>query len=131
MTHSNFQDTIDKLLKEKRILEEKVNTLVAQLAEYEEKTKHGTKVKGKLEQQLHEYEQDLQRERQQRAEVEGQKRKLLADLEDNKDLLEEKRSKVEELTAQLMKREEELAHQVNLLLSRIIDRSSSNFTPNR
>ncbi|PAV77243.1 hypothetical protein WR25_17904 [Diploscapter pachys] len=107
-----LQDTIDKLLKEKRILEEKVNTLVAQLAEYEEKTKHGTKVKGKLEQQLHEYEQDLQRERQQRAEVEGQKRKLLADLEDNKDLLEEKRSKVEELTAQLMKREEELAHQL-------------------
>ena len=43
-----FKDTIDKLLKEKRILEEKVNTLVAQLAEYEEKTKHGTKVKGKV-----------------------------------------------------------------------------------
>ena len=86
-------------------------------------------MKGKLEQQLHEYEQDLQRERQQRAEVEGQKRKLLADLEDSKDLLEEKRSKVEELTTQLMKREEELTHQVNLLF-RIIDRSFSNFIPN-
>ncbi|PAV89637.1 hypothetical protein WR25_16678 isoform E [Diploscapter pachys] len=106
-----LQDTIDKLLKEKRILEEKVNTLVAQLTEYEEKTKHGTKAKGKLEQQLHEFEQDLQREKQQRTDVEGQKRKLLAELEDNKDLLEEREAKVRELTAHLAKREEELTRQ--------------------
>lgn len=41
--------------------------------------------------------------------MEQQKRKLITELEDSRELLEEKRTKLEELNGQLMKREEELS----------------------
>lgn len=107
-----LQDAYDKLLKEKRLLEEKVEGLTTQLLDHEERAKHGVKAKGRLENQLHELEQDLNRERQYKSELEQHKRKLLAELEDSKDHLAEKMGKVEELNNQLMKRDEELQHQL-------------------
>lgn len=52
-------------------------------------------------------DEELHRERQLRTELDKAKRKLEAEVDEQKDMLEEKRSKVEELNRELIKFQEE------------------------
>lgn len=63
-----------------------------------------------IESQAKALDEELQRERQLRNELDKAKRKLEAEVEEQKDMLEEKRSKVEELNRELIKFQEERIH---------------------
>ncbi|CAI4225395.1 unnamed protein product [Auanema sp. JU1783] len=102
-----MQDAWDKISKEKKFLDDRVHQLTNQLNEEAERAKTVGKQKGKMENHVQLVEQELQRERQLRTDLEHNKRKLLGELEESREAVDKKQSKMDELHAQLLKREEE------------------------
>lgn len=69
-------DTNQKLVKERKILEERASDLAQTLAEEEEKAKHLAKLKSKHEATIAELEEKLLKDHQQRQEMDRSKRKV-------------------------------------------------------
>merc|ERR1711913_259478 len=81
MEETSHQDElINKLQKEKKLLQEANQKTAEDLQSVEDKCNHLSMLKSKLEQTLDELEDSLDRERKLRAEVEMQKRKISSDL---------------------------------------------------
>lgn len=94
-------DTNQKLLKEKKLLDERSNDLSQALAEEEEKAKHLSKLKAKHEGTIAELEERLLKDHQQRQEADRSKRKIETEVGDLKEQLLEKRAQLEELQLHL------------------------------
>merc|ERR1719288_188619 len=103
-----YEDTNQKSSKEKKLMEERLQDVMATLTEEEEKAKHLTKLKAKHESTIGELEEKNRKDNQQRQEIERAKRKIETELNDLKEQVQEKKMQVEETQLQLGKREEEL-----------------------
>ncbi|XP_033121498.1 myosin-10-like isoform X2 [Anneissia japonica] len=110
-----IDDTYAKLVKEKKSMDERMGDLSMTLAEEEEKNKGLGKLKTKYESMISEVEQKLRQEEKGRQDVERSKRKLDAESSDLRDQIAELQQQIDELRAQLAKREEEL----NIALAKI------------
>ncbi|XP_035254581.1 myosin-11-like [Anguilla anguilla] len=103
-----MEDQKSKLQKEKKLLEERVVDFSSNLAEEEEKSKNLTKLKNKHESMISELEVRLKKEEKARQDVEKAKRKLEGEQADLLEQTADMQAQVEELKAQLAKRDEDL-----------------------
>merc|ERR1712154_482026 len=102
-----YEDANQKSSKEKKLMDEKLQDVMATLTE-EEKAKHLAKLKAKHESTIGELEDKMRKDNQQRQEVERAKRKIETELNDLKEQVGEKKQQVEDMQLQLGKREEEV-----------------------
>merc|ERR1712072_1392022 len=103
-----YEDGNQKSTKEKKLMEERLQDVMATLTEEEEKAKHLSKLRAKHESTIGELEDKIRKDNQQRQEVERSKRKIETELNDLKEQVGEKKMQVEEAQLLLGKREEEL-----------------------
>ncbi|XP_045141945.1 myosin-11 [Echinops telfairi] len=96
------------LLKERKLLEERISDLTTNLAEEEEKAKNLTKLKNKHESMISELEVRLKKEEKSRQELEKLKRKLEGEASDFHEQIADLQAQIAELKVQLAKKEEEL-----------------------
>ena len=89
-----IEDSNQKSVKEKKMLDERLGDVMATLAEEEEKAKHLSKLKAKHESTIGELEEKLRKDNQQRQEVERAKRKIETELNDLKEQVGEKKTQV-------------------------------------
>ncbi|XP_048476248.1 myosin-10-like [Rhincodon typus] len=103
-----LEDQNSKLMKERKLLEERVSEATSQLLEEEEKVKSLSKMRNKHEAVIADLEERLKKEEKGRQEIEKLKRKLDGESTDFQEQIAEMQQQIEELKAQLLKREEEL-----------------------
>uniref|UniRef100_A0A8C7DC67 Myosin heavy chain 10 n=1 Tax=Oncorhynchus kisutch TaxID=8019 RepID=A0A8C7DC67_ONCKI len=103
-----LEDQNSKFLKEKKLLDDRVNEMMSQLTEEEEKAKNLGKTKNKQEVMMVDLEERLKKEEKTRQELEKAKRKLDGETTDLQDQIAELQAQIEELRVQLAKKEEEL-----------------------
>ncbi|PWA15527.1 hypothetical protein CCH79_00014746 [Gambusia affinis] len=113
-----LEDQNSKFLKEKKLVEDRINEMTLMLAEEEEKAKNLGKTRNKQEMMMVDLEgnlcaaqichlERLKKEEKTRQELEKAKRKLDGETSDFKDQIGELQSQIEELKVQLSKKEEE------------------------
>uniref|UniRef100_A0A8C4HZ95 Myosin-10 n=1 Tax=Dicentrarchus labrax TaxID=13489 RepID=A0A8C4HZ95_DICLA len=102
-----LEDQNSKFLKEKKLMEDRINEMTSVLAEEEEKAKNLSKVKNKQEMMIADLEERLKKEEKTRQELEKAKRKLDGETTDFQDQIGELQAQTEELKTQLSKKEEE------------------------
>ncbi|KAK0407846.1 hypothetical protein QR680_003632 [Steinernema hermaphroditum] len=105
---AELQDSNEKLNNERKNLSNDFKKLSDQLLDDEEKAKHLSKQYAKIKLQLEESLGELDCERGMRADIDKMRRKLYAELNEQKELLKDKRAEVEDLTAQLSLRDQEV-----------------------
>uniref|UniRef100_A0A8D0A546 Myosin-10 n=1 Tax=Sander lucioperca TaxID=283035 RepID=A0A8D0A546_SANLU len=97
-----LEDQNSKFLKEKKLLDDRINEMTVALAEEEEKAKNLSKVKNKQEIMMR-----LKKEEKTRQELEKAKRKLDGEMSDFQDQISELQAQTEELKVQLGKKDDE------------------------
>ncbi|XP_036070011.1 myosin-9 [Oryzias melastigma] len=103
-----LEDQNGKLNKEKKLLEERISEFTSNMTEEEEKSKSLQKLKNKHEAMITELEDRLRKEEKMRQELEKNRRKLEGDSSELHDQIAELQAQIDELRAQLAKKEEEL-----------------------
>ncbi|XP_004065556.1 myosin-9 isoform X2 [Oryzias latipes] len=103
-----LEDQNGKLNKEKKLLEERISEFTTNMAEEEEKSKSLQKLKNKHEAMITELEDRLRKEEKMRQELEKNRRKLEGDSSELHDQMLDLQAQIDELRAQLAKKEEEL-----------------------
>merc|ERR1712062_324 len=78
-----YEDGNQKSTKEKKLMEERLQDVMATLTEEEEKAKHLSKLKAKHESTIGELEDKIRKDNQQRQEVERSKRKIETELNES------------------------------------------------
>jgi myosin protein heavy chain len=102
------KDTLEKALREKKVVEERTQQLAAALLDEEEKNKNSNKKLSKGDQMVQELRDEIDKEVRTRQALEEAKRRLETDIREQKDLLDTKLSKLEELNQAVIRRDEEL-----------------------
>uniref|UniRef100_A0A8D0ACR4 Myosin-10 n=1 Tax=Sander lucioperca TaxID=283035 RepID=A0A8D0ACR4_SANLU len=102
-----LEDQNSKFLKEKKLLDDRINEMTVALAEEEEKAKNLSKVKNKQEIMMVDLEERLKKEEKTRQELEKAKRKLDGEMSDFQDQISELQAQTEELKVQLGKKDDE------------------------
>ncbi|XP_015419488.1 PREDICTED: myosin-14 [Myotis davidii] len=103
-----LEDQNTKLSKERRLLEERLAEFSSQAAEEEEKVKSLNKLRLKYEATIADMEDRLRKEEKGRQELEKLKRRLDGESSELQEQMVEQQQRVEELRAQLGRKEEEL-----------------------
>uniref|UniRef100_A0AAQ4QMZ1 Myosin-9 n=1 Tax=Gasterosteus aculeatus aculeatus TaxID=481459 RepID=A0AAQ4QMZ1_GASAC len=103
-----LDDQNNKLLKEKKQMEERISEFTTNLTEEEEKSKSLQKLKNKHEAMITDLEDRLRKEEKVRQELEKNRRKLEGDSSELHDQMSDLQAQIDELRAQLAKKEEEL-----------------------
>ncbi|KAM5209404.1 myosin-14 isoform 4-T7 [Hipposideros larvatus] len=103
-----LEDQNAKLSKERRLLEERLAEFSSQAAEEEEKVKSLNKLRLKYEAMIGDMEDRLRKEEKNRQELEKLKRRLDGESSELQEQMVEQQQRVEELRAQLGRKEEEL-----------------------
>ncbi|XP_015981010.2 myosin-14 isoform X1 [Rousettus aegyptiacus] len=103
-----LEDQNTKLSKERRLLEERLSEFSSQAAEEEEKIKSLNKLRLKYEATIADMEDRLRKEEKGRQELEKLRRRLDGESSELQEQMAEQQQRVEELRAQLGRKEEEL-----------------------
>ncbi|XP_031730435.1 myosin-9-like isoform X1 [Anarrhichthys ocellatus] len=103
-----LDDQNNKLIKEKKQMEERISEFTTNLTEEEEKSKSLQKLKNKHEAMITDLEDRLRKEEKVRQELEKNRRKLEGDSSELNDHVGDLQAQIDELRAQLAKKEEEL-----------------------
>ncbi|XDC82409.1 hypothetical protein R6Z07F_013582 [Ovis aries] len=103
-----LEDQNAKLSKERKLLEERLSEFSSQAAEEEEKVKSLNKLRLKYEATIADMEDRLRKEEKSRQELEKLKRRLDVEGSELQEQMAEQQQRVEELRAQLGRKEEEL-----------------------
>lgn len=106
---SELQDAHDRLVREKKCVEERAAHLSEQLLQEEEKSKQAHKHRQKADGQLNDVEQKLEKETRLRHELERAKQKVEVELQEQQEAIEESQVKIAELNQHLMKVQDELS----------------------
>uniref|UniRef100_A0A914YEA6 Myosin heavy chain n=1 Tax=Panagrolaimus superbus TaxID=310955 RepID=A0A914YEA6_9BILA len=101
-------DTLEKAMREKKVVEERSQQLAAALLDEEEKNKNSNKKLSKGDQIVQDLRDEIDKENRSRQALEEAKRRLENDMREQKDLLDQKLNKLEELNQAVIRRDEDL-----------------------